>query len=163
MTLTTHSIIAAAATKPLAAMNPILAFVIAIISHYLSDAIPHWDYPLTSIENPENKENRRWEFNRKAIIRDVSSMAFDGMLGIAIVVIAVRPATAHEWIWVIAAIIGGSLPDFLQGLYIFTLKFLRHHQWLHDIFHTNIRLGPYPLVGIPFQLVIVAIALYFLI
>lgn len=163
MTLTTHSIIAAAVTKPLAAMNPILAFAAAMATHYLSDAIPHWDYPLTSIENPEDKENRRWGSSRNALIRDVSSMAFDGILGAAIVVIAVRPTTTHEWAWTIAAIIGGCLPDFLQGLYMFKLKFLRPHQRLHDIFHTHIRLGPYPCIGIPFQLIIAAIALYFLI
>lgn len=163
MTLTTHSIIAAAVTKPLAAMNPALAFVVALVTHYLSDAIPHWDYPLKSIENPEDKETRTWGSSRNAIIRDVSSMAFDGILGAVIVIVVTRPTGAHEWTWVIAAIIGGCLPDFLQGLYMFKLKFLRPHQWLHDMFHTHIRLGPYPLVGIPFQLIIAAIALYFLI
>ena len=162
MTLTTHSIIAAAVTKPLAAMNPLLAFAIAIASHYLSDAIPHWDYPLQSIENPEDKENRKWGSGRSALIKDISSMAVDGFLGVGIVLAVVRPVTAQEWIWVIAAIVGGCLPDFLQGLYMFRLKFLRPHQWLHDIFHSNIRLGPYPLFGIPFQLIIAVIALYIL-
>lgn len=163
MTLTTHSIIAAAITKPLAAMNPMLAFIVALATHYLSDAIPHWDYPLASIENREDKENQHWGTNRNALLKDISSMALDGFLGAGIVLFTIRPTHAHEWAWVIAAIVGGCLPDFLQGLYMLKLKFLRPHQRLHDIFHTNIRLGPYPLVGIPFQLIITAIALYFLI
>ena len=162
MTLTTHSIIAAAVTKPLAAMNPLIAFVVAIASHYLSDAIPHWDYQLTSVEDKEDKEKRHFGNNRNAIIKDVSSMALDGLLGATIVLAVVQPTTLHQWMWALAAIIGGSLPDFLQGLYMLKLKFLRPHQRLHDIFHTNIRLGHYPLFGIPFQHVITAIALWVL-
>lgn len=160
MTLTTHSIIAAAVTKPFAAMSPLLIFVIAIASHYLSDAIPHWDYQLTSIEDKEDKEKRRWGSNRRMLIKDISSMALDGFLGVGIVLLVVRPVTTQQWAWVLAAIIGGSLPDFLQGLYMLKLKFLRPHQRLHDIFHTKIRLGPYPLFGISFQMIFFAIALY---
>ncbi len=163
MTLTTHSIIAAAVTKPLAAMNPLIAFTVAIASHYLSDAIPHWDYQLTSIENKEDKENRHFGSSRSAVIKDISSMALDGFLGAAIVLLVVHPVTTHQWLWALAAIIGGCLPDFLQGLYMLKLRFLRAHQRLHDMFHTNIRLGPYPLFGISFQIVIVATALYALI
>lgn len=163
MTLTTHSIIAAAVTKPFAAMNPLLIFAVAIASHYLSDAIPHWDYQLTSIEDKEDKEKRRWGSNRRMLIKDAYSMALDGFLGAGIVLLIVRPVTAQQWVWVLVAIIGGSLPDFLQGLYMLKLKFLRSHQRLHDIFHTKIRLGPYPLFGIPFQMIFFLIALYALI
>lgn len=163
MTLTTHSIIAAAVAKPLMAMNPLAAFTVAIASHYLSDAIPHWDYPLCSIEDKEDKEKRHWGSNRRMLVRDISSMALDGLLGAGIVLAIVRPATTQQWLWALMVIIGGSLPDFLQGLYMLKLRFLRPHQRLHDLFHTKIRLGPYPLVGIPFQLIIAAIALYALI
>ncbi len=163
MTLATHSIIAAAVTKPLAAAHPILILITAIATHYLSDAIPHWDYKLKSIENPEDKEHCRWGTNRTAIAKDISRMAFDGISGAAIVLLAVRPVTREQWLWVLAAIIGGCLPDFLQGIYMLKLKFLRFHQTLHDLFHTNIRLGGYPLIGIPFQLAIAAIALFILV
>lgn len=163
MTLTAHSIIAAAVTKPLAAMNPLLIFIVAIASHYLADAIPHWDYKVASLENDEDKENRRIQYNRRAIIKDVSHFAIDTLVGSVIVILAVRPTTTAQWIWVALAVIGGCLPDFLQGFYALKLKFLRPHQRLHDLFHTNIRLGPYPLVGIPFQaaLVIVSLAIFF--
>lgn len=163
MTLTTHSIIAAAVTKPISHLHPLITLAVAIATHYLSDAIPHWDYPLKSIEHTEDKENRHWGTNRKAIIKDISSMTFDGLLGAAIVIIVVRPVTREQWFWVFAAVVGGCLPDFLQGLYMFKISFLRAHQRLHDFFHTNIRLGPYPLIGIPFQTVITAIALYILV
>ena len=53
MTLTTHSLIAAAVTKPLAAANPLLIFAAAFASHLIADAIPHWDYPLASLVKKE--------------------------------------------------------------------------------------------------------------
>ena len=163
MTLATHSIIATAVTKPLMRVHPVLILLVAIASHYLSDALPHWDYKIVSLENPEDKENRRFGKNRNAIMKDIRNFAIDGCLGAAVVLVAVRPATSQQWIWAICAIIGGCLPDFLQGVYIFKIKALRLHQNLHDIFHTKIRLGAYPMLGIPFQALIVLVALTVLI
>ena len=162
MTLTTHSIIAAAVTKPLAAANPAFIFIAAVISHYLSDAIPHWDYRLSSIEDAEDSDKRHWTHNRNTIINDIRRFAFDGFLGAGVVLLIIRPVTREQWIWAILAIIGGSLPDFLQGLYMLKLRFLKPHQRLHDLMHSKIRLGPYPRLGIPFQALIYASALYFL-
>ncbi len=160
MTLTTHSIIAAAVTKPLARMNPLIALVVAIATHYLSDAIPHWDYKIVSIENAEDKENRHFGSSKSAIIKDIFHFALDGFLGAIIIILITRPATLQQWLWIAAAVIGGCLPDFLQGLYVLKLKFLRLPQRFHDMFHTHIRLGAYPLLGIPFQIVITAISAY---
>ena len=163
MTLTTHSIIAAAVTKPLMYVHPIFIFLVAVASHYASDAIPHWDYPVASIKNPEDKEHRHWGRNRATLLKDISHFAFDGFLGALIVFVIVRPVTGPQWTWALLAIIGGCLPDFLQGVYMLERKFLRLHQRFHDICHTNIRLGSYPWLGIPFQAVITAIAIYALI
>jgi len=160
MTLTTHSIIAAAVTKPLAHMNPLIALIVAVGTHYLSDAIPHWDYKILSIENAEDKENRHFGSNKRAIAKDIFHFALDGFLGAGIIILITLPATLQQWLWVGAAVIGGCLPDFLQGLYVFKLPFLRLPQKFHDMFHTDIRLGAYPLFGIPFQLAIAAISAY---
>ena len=162
MTLTTHSIIAAALTKPLVASNPAFILIAAIISHYLSDAIPHWDYPLESIEDLEDSNKRHWGKDKKAILKDIRHFALDGFLGAALVLLIIRPNTTQQWTWALLAIIGGCLPDFLQGLSMLKLKFLRPHQKLHDFMHAKIRLGPYPRFGIPLQILIYMIALYFL-
>lgn len=159
MTLTTHSIIAAAITKPIAAMNPLFIFVLAVASHYLSDAIPHWDYEIASLDNPEDKEDPHIRYNRHAIITDMSHFVIDTIVGSLVVILIIRPVTMQQWVWIALAIFGGCLPDFLQGFYALKLKFLRPHQRLHDIFHTDIRLGKYPLIGIPFQAVCVIISL----
>lgn len=161
MTLTTHSIIAAAVTRPIAAVHPALLFFAALASHYLSDAIPHWDYPLGAVEDTENPDKRHWSRDWRLLSGDIARFAIDGFLGAGIVLLLLRPASSDDWLRALAIIIGGSLPDFLQGVYMFGLRILKPHQRMHDFFHTKILLGPYPLIGIPFQAAIVA-ACYFI-
>ena len=160
MTLTTHSIIAVAITKPLARMHPLVIFLVAIASHYASDSIPHWDYSVSSMDDTHDLEKRHWGTNRKALRRDLAHFAIDGFLGAAIVLLAVRPVTSQQWTWTILAIIGGSLPDFLQGVAALGISWMKPIQRFHDRWHTHIRLGPYPLLGIPFQALIAGAALY---
>ena len=81
----------------------------------------------------------------------------------AIPYVNARPQSLHEALPLAAAVIGGILPDFLQGVY-FTKKaeFLKPLQKLHDFMHTKIKLGPYPLIGIPFQVAILILSLWVL-
>ena len=164
MTLTTHIAIAAALAKPLLKTHPVLAFCIALASHYLSDAIPHWDYSISSLGDEENLEKREWKFRGNTFWRDFSHFAFDGFLGAGILFLIVRPTSWHDFLLWSGVIIGGCLPDFLQGVY-YTRKaeFLKPHSRFHNWIHSKIKLGPYPLIGIPFQLVILFISLRFLV
>ena len=162
MTLTTHSIIAAAVTRPFRHTHPVLVLAIAILSHYLSDAIPHWDYRLKSISDEENADTRVLSKDWSVLWRDFLHFAFDGFLGTAIVILVARPVSREDWLWLIFSIIGGCLPDFLQGLYVLKLRFLKPHQRFHDFMHAKIRLGPYPFIGVPFQLAVSLLSLYFL-
>ncbi|MEK7541500.1 MAG: hypothetical protein AAB533_01485 [Patescibacteria group bacterium] len=168
MTLTTHIVIAAAVTRSLAQSHPLLGFFTALASHYLADAIPHWDYPMLALPNNTDDEQKlHWGAGkarvfRKRLVRDVRTFAADALLGVMIILLIIRPASHDQWWWVAGAVIGGVLPDFLQGVYLSGAAFLRPLQYFHDWCHTNIKLGPYPLIGIPFQLVIAGIAVYFL-
>ncbi|QQG44951.1 MAG: hypothetical protein HYW89_03000 [Candidatus Sungiibacteriota bacterium] len=163
MTLTTHTIIAAAVTKPLASIHPAFSFLAALASHYLSDAIPHWDYKLKSAADDEDNEKRHWEFSRRTILGDLGRVTLDGFLGAALVFLLLSPATPNEWIRAILIIIGGALPDFLEGLfYTRKLNFLSPVHHFHSFTHTKIKLGPYPLIGVPFQLLILFLAFYLL-
>ncbi len=161
MTLTTHAAIAAAITKPLMRAHPLIIFGVAVASHYLSDAIPHWDYAINSINTEKNADARRWHIHSTHFLKDVRNMACDGFLGLALVFAITRPTTARELLWALLAVIGGALPDFLQGVYYtHRAKFLRPLQHFHDLMHTTIRLGAYPLIGIPFQGAILLLALW---
>ena len=53
MTLTTHAIVGA--TVATLTPNPILGFVLGFGSHYVLDALPHWSYPIHSLE--KDKKN----------------------------------------------------------------------------------------------------------
>ena len=159
MTLATHMVIAAAVTKKIALRHPLMGLCAAIISHYLSDAIPHWDYPLHAAKDPEDIKKRRWSTDRTLLWRDLCHVGTDVLLGAAVVLLAIRPATSAQWLWAISAIIGGTLPDFLQGLYMSGARFLLPLQRFHDRMHAKIRLAPYPLIGIPFQVLIFLLSL----
>lgn len=160
MTLTTHIVIAAAITKPLMTVSPVFAFLAAIASHYLSDAIPHWDYSLTSLIEEKGHEKQHWQFSRSSFLRDLRNVAIDGLLGAGMIFLFFWPDSTAELVPLIFIITGAILPDFLEGLYSTRrLPFLELPHRLHAKIHTKIKLGPYPLIGIPFQVLIFLIAL----
>ncbi|MBI2122065.1 MAG: hypothetical protein HYT98_02985 [Candidatus Sungbacteria bacterium] len=164
MTLTTHIAIAAAITRPIAHVHPALTFVIALATHYLSDAIPHWDYELHSPERDESTNVKKISIRHPKFGGDFIKMSLDGTLGLALMWFIVGPVSFETIIWMGLAAVGSCLPDFLQGVYtILGLKFLEPVHRFHNRMHTRIRLGPYPLIGVPFQLAILLIAVYFLI
>lgn len=164
MTLTTHAIIAAAVAKPFANSHPIFIFLAALASHYLADAIPHWDYRLHSLIEEEGLHKKDIVFNRATFWLDLMRSAADAIFGLIAVALLVWPASSHSWLFVILSVVGGILPDFLQGIhYGLRLNFLKPHQSFHDWIHAKIKLGPYSKLGIPFQLIIVLIAIAFLI
>jgi hypothetical protein len=157
MTLATHIIIASAITKPIVYSNPLLAFAIGLASHYLSDAIPHWDYRLSSLPEKEADKDRVWNF-KKSFRKDIFRIGTDIALGLAVSLLFFNPGEALFYFLLTA--LASILPDMLQGVF-FTKRagFLKPLQIFHDRMHSRIKLGPYPIIGLPFQM---AIALLFL-
>lgn len=163
MILATHIAIAAAAAKPFAGSNSAVAFLIGIVSHYVSDAVPHWHYPTRTL--PKEKEEKMgwtWRGDTKARLGDFARFALDGIAGITIVLLVSPPATVADWQWIGMAALGSVLPDALQGVYFAGARVLAPHQVFHDRLHAGIRLDAYPWIGVPFQLAIGLLALYFL-
>lgn len=156
-------VIATAVAGPLAKIDPTLGFLVALASHYLSDAIPHWDYPLKSIDDGQNADKKTWSHNPKSLLVDFSRTAVDGLIGITISLVILWPTTFYDFFSLFLIILGSILPDFLQGLYFIKhTRFLKPLQRLHDSVHTKIKLGHYPLFGVPFQLIIFLLALFFI-
>lgn len=163
MTLATHIVIAAAAAKPFAALHPAISFAVAFASHFFADAIPHWDYRLESMADADDPKKQHLEFNKKTCARDLLRLSADGFLGAGIAFLALQTRTPAEFFFFGAIVIGGALPDFLEGIYAtrrapFLAPLHAFHHWIH----TKIKLGPYPYIGIPFQIFIVLIALFFI-
>lgn len=163
MTLTTHIAIAAALTKPLVKLHPAFTFIAALASHYLTDAIPHWDYSLQSLPKEPVTQGRVWQWQSREFWKDCNHIALDATIGIGIAFFALRPDSVVSWTRVALMALGAVLPDFLQGVY-FTRRadFLKPVQQWHDQLHSKIKLGPYPWIGVPLQLIILGAALWFL-
>lgn len=160
MILVTHALIGAAAASPFGAAHYAVAFLIGYASHLLTDAIPHWDYRLISLGDQEKSDDFRWAFKSAAFRKDALRVAFDFTAGAALIFF-LRPEPSLPLLY---AALGGMAPDLLQGIY-FTryVPFLKPLQRLHDFFHTEIKLGPYPLIGIPFQVALALVAVWILI
>lgn len=161
MTLATHIVIATAVAGPLAKIDPTLGFLAALASHYLSDAIPHWDYPLKSVDYDKDSDQKTWSHNPRSLLLDLSRMAADGSIGATISFFMLWPTTFYDFLSLFLIILGSTLPDFLQGLYFIKhTRFLNPLQRFHDSVHTKIKLGHYPLIGVPLQLIILLAALF---
>lgn len=160
MILVTHALIGAAAASPFGAAHPAVAFLIGYTSHLLTDAIPHWDYRLVSLGDQEKSDAFQWAFKDAAFRKDALRVALDFTVGAALVFF-LRPEQSLPLLY---AALGGMTPDLLQGIY-FTgyAPFLKPLQRIHDFFHTEIKLGPYPFIGVPFQIAIALAAVWILI
>ncbi len=163
MTLAVHAIIGAAAAHRLGLHNPMALFLVGAATHYIADAIPHWDYGFLSFPHGEKAETRRWPFTSAAFRKDLVRIACDGALGAGLILFVAKTLSWASATPLLLASFGGMAPDLLQGIY-FTgyAPFLAPLQRFHDFCHTEIKLGPYPAIGIPFQIGIALAAAYFL-
>src|SRR5215813_5502703 len=79
MILSTHAIVGAAIASFLPS-HPTAAFVLGFASHFVLDAIPHWDYPIRSAA-VDPKIGAPMTCDR-ALLRDAIVIGSDGLLGI---------------------------------------------------------------------------------
>ncbi len=163
MTLAVHALIGAATAHQVGLSHPAIALATGIATHYLSDAIPHWDYRLLSFPREEKSQMRRWPFASIAFKKDIFRIASDAALGAGLVIFITKTPSWTSALPVLLAAFGGMAPDLLQGIY-FTgfAPFLAPFQRFHDFCHTKIKLDPYPTIGIPFQIIIAVAAIWFL-
>ncbi len=146
MILVTHGIIGAAVGR-LFTSHPLVAFTLGFASHFLSDAIPHWHYPLFSQkrdrENPMNNDL----VLGKGFLIDLINIGIDCLLGLVLPILIFQgwDGFANPSPAILAGAIGGILPDPLQFLYMKWKKgplvlLQRFHLWIHskkDIDHQH--------------------------
>lgn len=117
--------------------NPILALLLGIISHFVLDAIPHYD---TTDDGRYTK-------------RQLALFLFDLIIGVVLIVILLP--TIHHSLSFFAGMVGGILPDFIDNVPFWNKHFqsTRFGKSFHE-FHTRIqpiKLSPVP--GLLVQLV----------
>lgn len=163
MILATHILIGTATARTFTASNPIAGFLISWAFHYVGDAIPHWEYTLNSLEEKDGLGLVKRKISKKGIFLDYFRVAIDAILGSLIAYWVISPASTKDLIYFGAIIFGSVFPDFIQYLYfVVKLKFLKPLNDFQYALHTNNKkLKKRPFIGIPFQIAIFLLAIYF--
>ncbi len=157
MTLGTHAIVGASVAS-LVPTNPLLAFILGFASHFLLDAIPHWDYKLYSLERKNGDKMQTYMHFNRFFLFDFARIGFDALLGLFVAFIAFRDSSAFPYIILVGAT-GAMLPDALQFVYFKWKKEpVRSLQRFHGWIHAERRIYD-PLRGIVFQILVVIVAI----
>lgn len=118
MLISVHTAVGAVIGENLS--NPLLAFVLGFISHFILDMIPHGDEQLVKAYR-QNFKNRGMLY---LIILDIIST-------IILVLLLFFFHKVNFTAVVIWGIIGAILPDFMAAIYEVTQKHFRRVHWLH--------------------------------
>lgn len=162
MVLTTHAIVGASVAN-LMPSHPILGFTAGFASHFLLDAIPHWDYHLlSSKKDSQNPLNNDLILGKNFII-DLAKISTDALIGTMIAIflfIDISNFNLNSFLTsaIFWGIVGSLLPDVLQFVYfkwrhepLTTLQ--RFHNWIQK----KRNLKNKPVLGIVSQLTIIII------
>lgn len=155
MTLATHAVVGAAVAAALP-NHPILGGIFAFASHFLLDALPHWDYKILSASaNPDAPAKLTFD---RLFRLDLLRIGSDALLGF-VVAGAFFWHLVENWLWIIGAA-AAILPDFLQFVYSKYPKGpIAQLQAFHRWIHTSHRLEGRTILGIVSQLVLVVAVL----
>ncbi len=117
MILTPHMLVGAAIGSQVS--NPWLAFCFGLLSHYLIDLLPHWDYlQEVKVSNPSH----------------IKKVMADLLIGAIAVLVLTWPEPNKLIIFV--AVAASILPDFMNGIYLnFKTWGLKHHSIFHNKIH----------------------------
>jgi hypothetical protein len=142
MILSTHAIVGGAVASLLPS-HPVLVAMLGFASHFLIDAIPHWDYPLQSISVKPGADNRKLRLDRRLVL-DLFLIGLDAFAGLGAAIFLFAPLASPVVIAVGA--VAGMLPDplqFVHSLYPHQpLKILQgFHVWIHSKQRLGWRLG----------------------
>ena len=160
MTLVTHAVVGTAVAS-IFPSHPVIAFLASFASHFISDAIPHWHYPVRSYSNDSVDPLNSDLLIGSHFFSDLLRIALDALTGLALSLFVFSQLGIPVLI-IMAGVIGSILPDPLQFLYwkwrhepLTSLQ--RFHIWIHskkDIDHKHFS-------GILSQIAIISIAILF--
>lgn len=134
--------------------HPLIGLVLAFASHFVLDAIPHWDYPIRSASvNPNIAGPMRYD---RALLADAIAIGTDAILGVALALIIF--ATKENLVLVAFGASAAILPDVLQFAYArFPHEPLASLQRFHQWAHTSRRMIGGPVLGVVSQIAFLAV------
>lgn len=159
MILATHAIVGASVAS-IVPHHPVAGFVFGFLSHFAIDAIPHWDYFLSSMRrDPDNYLNNDMRFD-KHFPFDLVKIGLDAFLGIALALLFFQQLHQPLQWSILFGMFGGMLPDALQFVYWkFRREPLRTLQRFHLWIHAKKKLDHQPFLGILFQIIFASVCI----
>jgi hypothetical protein len=137
MILSTHAV-AGGAVASLLSSHPAAAAIAGFASHFVLDAIPHWDYPLRSISLGKGANNRRLSFS-SATLTDFAIIGIDACAGFGLTLWMF--ATQGSIRTIAIGAFAAMLPDALQFLHTLYPRGLLHAlQRFHWRIHSKLAL-----------------------
>ncbi|MDO8522454.1 MAG: hypothetical protein Q7S08_04180 [bacterium] len=165
MMLTTHALMGTAAAS-LFPEQPIVAFVAGFASHFVLDAIHHWDYDeyLSSIQkNPTNPLETDMRVGSRVFLRDLMLIAGDAVLGLTLSILLFHFLLFQVPLRIVViGVCAGIVPDALQFVYWKTrakTRVLEPLQRFHIWIQEGKKLHVKPWVGIGLQCALVAVVI----
>lgn len=159
MTLTTHGVTGAliVASMP---VYPVVGLILAFGSHFLLDALPHWDYKILSLDKIEAKKGVVVMTGGRNFFLDLFRIGTDGFLGLMLTAgISLFFFDSVLWL-LIAGALAAMFPDFLQFVFgRFKFEFLRPLQNFHSDIHTKIKIENNLLYGVGSQAGLICLCL----
>jgi hypothetical protein len=138
--------------------HPLAGLALAFGSHFVLDALPHWDYPIhSSCINPSFRA--RMSYDRNLFI-DLLKIGGDAAFGIIFAVLLFATQRDASLTLILAGACAGMLPDALQFAYMRVphqplTAIQRFHEWIH----TSRQMRGRPVLGIVSQFAFVGIFL----
>jgi hypothetical protein len=155
MILLTHAVVGAAVAR-LFPHHPWLGFFAAVASHFVLDAIPHWQYRIGSMIKSRKPLDNRIIFGKRLMF-DMSIVTLDFLCGLLLSLYFFSggsPSSAR--LPLILGAFGGALPDGLQFLYFLIRREpLLTLQKFHDLAGSKRHLDPYSIPGMAAQALLI--------
>ncbi len=156
------------------AQNPILAFILGIVSHFILDSLPHFDQGSFYIDKDKGPawtgasyfkmSEGSFEGGR---CRDWIILAFDALFTLVFAAYIAISLPCAQWTPLICGAIGGLLPDifdtnpFLKKRFRATRFGKMFHEKIHLFFHWPLSMR-YFYIGVGIQVILVAIDMWFI-
>jgi hypothetical protein len=131
--------------------NPILAFVLAFVSHFILDIIPHGDQDWIEEYKGDQKSK---------VKKIISIVAIDVIVLLTLLISRYYYGDSFAPSLSIASgILGGVLPDFLVGCHELSDRLFKSFYRFHFIVHDLIKIKPTIFQGVAFQIIVTALLL----
>jgi hypothetical protein len=159
MILVSHGIIGGAVGN-FFPQNPLLAFFMGLLSHFVFDAIPHWHYQVKSISPKADLPKGVFKVG-PGLVWDAVKISADFFLGFLLAMLIFGKGDYSDYA-VFAGALGGIFPDGLLLLsYVWRTKILVVLRRFHLFIHTDVYLDSRPVFG-PLSQVAIVVAVVIL-